>query len=94
MLELCPEPEKFKEPKNRLKGIDSARLGIDSWPPYKVYKFGLRTGSSRARIESQELLTTTLNLIRKVPETFRFFLNFSCKAALGYKKYPPLPKFE
>jgi hypothetical protein len=30
-----------KEPKNRFRGIYSARLGVDSWAPYKVYKYGL-----------------------------------------------------
>jgi hypothetical protein len=33
----------FKEPRNRFQGIDSSRLGIDSFDPWKVYKFGLWT---------------------------------------------------
>ncbi len=31
----------FKGAQRRFQGIDPATLGIDSWAPYKVYKFGL-----------------------------------------------------
>ncbi len=31
----------LQSPNFKRPGIDSARLGIDSWAPYKVYKFGL-----------------------------------------------------
>ncbi len=35
-------------------GIDSARLGIDSWAPLKVYKFGERWKARKKNTGSKE----------------------------------------
>jgi hypothetical protein len=43
-----PYLKTLKDPRNRFHGIDSARLGIDSWTPFtKVYKLGLRSTMSK-----------------------------------------------
>jgi hypothetical protein len=49
------------EPRNRFLGIDSARLGIDSWAFQKVYKYWLWKKGEKSSILLR--LKTTVNIL-------------------------------
>jgi hypothetical protein len=61
----------------RSLGIDSARLGIDSWALQKVYKFGLGSilYSSSANIRFCVACLSYANVAGRIAQLFSNFLN-------------------